>query len=104
MYIYIYIYIYARLYIPLVLTPVREKGGNEMHESVRSKSTWIPVLSPYSPFSELGAKYCTPEINTSEIIVDFEWHFPMNFQWHFPKDCHFPNGCSVVCSNGFQLL
>ena len=26
----------------------------------------------------------TPEINTSEIIVDFQWHFPTDFQWHFP--------------------
>ena len=26
----------------------------------------------------IGAKHCTPEINTSEIIVDFQWHFPMD--------------------------
>ena len=25
--------------------------------------------------STLGAKYCTPEINTSEFIVDVQWHF-----------------------------
>ena len=28
----------------------------------------------------LGAKYCTPEINTSEIIVDVQWHVPMEFR------------------------
>ena len=29
-------------------------------------------------------KYCTPEIDTSEIIVELKWHFPMDFQWHGP--------------------
>ena len=32
----------------------------------------------------LGAKDCTPEINTSETIVDSQWHFTMDFQWCFP--------------------
>ena len=27
---------------------------------------------------DLGATYCTPEINNSEIIVDVQWHFPMD--------------------------
>ena len=26
-----------------------------------------------------GAKDCTPEINTSEILVDVQWHFQMGF-------------------------
>ena len=39
-----------------------------------------------------GAKYCTPEIDTSEIIVDF--------QWHFPTYCH----SSVVLSKGLSLV
>ena len=34
--------------------------------------------------ARLGANDCTPEINTSEIIVDFQWHCPMDVQWHFP--------------------
>ena len=38
----------------------------------------------------LGARYCTPEINTSEIIVDFQWHSPMDS--HF---CDF--WCVIVC-------
>ena len=29
--------------------------------------------------TRLGAKDCTPEINTSEIIMDCQWHFPMKF-------------------------
>ena len=27
----------------------------------------------------LGAKDCTPEIDTSEVIADFQWHVPMDF-------------------------
>ena len=30
--------------------------------------------------------HCTPEIKTSEIIVDFQWHFPMDVQWCFPTN------------------
>ena len=47
----------------------------------------------------VGANYYTPEINTSEIMVDFQWHFPMDFQWHFPTKFHlsvvFPKGLSL---------
>ena len=39
--------------------------------------------------TSLGAKDCTPEINTSEIIVDFRWHFPMDFQWRCSTELHF---------------
>ena len=46
-----------------------------------------------------GTKYCTPEIDTSEIIVDFQWHFQMDFQWHFPTKCNL----SVVFSKGLSL-
>ena len=38
--------------------------------------------------AKLGTKDCTPEIDTSEIIVDFQWHFPMDVQWHFQMDVH----------------
>ena len=34
--------------------------------------------------ASVGPKDCTPEINTSETIVDFQWHFPMDCQWWFP--------------------
>ena len=44
------------------------------------------------------AKYYTPEINTSEIIVDFQWDFPMDCQWHFPTEFRIP----VVCSKGLS--
>ena len=56
------------------------------------------------PPCPLGAKYFTPEIYTSEIIVDFPWRFPMIIQWHFPQivtcQWYFPKGChlsSVFC-------
>ena len=48
----------------------------------------------------LGAKDCTPEINTSEIIVDVQWHVPMDCQWHVQKEFHL----SVVCSKGLSLV
>ena len=47
--------------------------------------------------AHLGAKDCTPESNTSEIVVDFKWHFPTLLSWFsgivhrivtFPVDCH----------------
>ena len=36
-----------------------------------------PIGLPHT----VGAKDCTPEIDTSEIIVDFQRHFPMDGQW-----------------------
>ena len=58
--------------------------------------------------TSLGAKACTPEINTSEIIVDFRGVYCA----YFPKDRHFSsgfspdlsNGCSVSFSDGISLL
>ena len=47
----------------------------------------------------VGAKYSTPEINTSEIIMDVQLHFPMDFQWHFPTESHL----SVALSKGLSL-
>ena len=48
----------------------------------------------------VGAKDCTPEINTSEIIVDCQWHFPMdfsvNFQHNFTVRWYVP-WCSWRC-------
>ena len=46
-----------------------------------------------------GAKDCTPEINTSEIIVNRQWDFPMDFQLHCPTQFHL----SVVCSKGLSF-
>ena len=34
----------------------------------------------------LGTNYCTPRIDTSDIIMDFQWHLPMD-------------GCSVIFSS-----
>ena len=58
----------------------------------------VPCFTNAVQRSHLGAKYCTPEIDTSEIIVDFQWHFPMDLQWYFPKDCHL----SAVFSQGLS--
>ena len=47
----------------------------------------------------VGAKDCTPEIDTSEITLDAQWHFPMDFQRHFPKDffCLCDVWCVIFC-------
>ena len=55
----IYIYMYVYIYIYIV-------------------SIYIYI------YIYIGANYCTPEIDTSKLIVDFPWHAPMNVQWHFP--------------------
>ena len=47
--------------------------------------------------TRLGAKYCTPEINTPEIIVGAQWYFPMDGQWHFPMECHVCDFWCVIC-------
>ena len=48
----------------------------------------------------VGAKDCTPEIDTSEIIVDCQWHFQMEFQSNFPT----PVDLSVVFPKGLSLF
>ena len=47
----------------------------------------------------IWTNYCTPAIDTSEVIVGFLWHFPADFRRHFPTDLHF----SVVVSKGWSL-
>ena len=56
-------------------------------------------VSTYLSISPLRAENCTPEMDTSDIIVDFQWQFPMDFQWHFQTDVHL----TVVCSKGLSL-
>ena len=56
----------------------------------------VPVPSlparPRELHACMGARDCTPEIDTSEIIVDFQWHCPTEF--HFPAV--FSKGWSLV--------
>ena len=61
----------------------------------------------------LRTKYCTPEINTSEIIVDssgiVQWMFGgifqrnFTFQLYFPTACHLSSGFSLELSHGFSM-
>ena len=68
-------------------------------------------LAPSETLPRLpGAKYCTLEIDTSEVIVDFQWPFPMDCQWHFPTQFHLsvgvPKGLSLaqwISTGMFQL-
>ena len=63
-----------------------------------------PVSAPGDQAAKPGAKDCRPEIDTSEIIADF--------QWHFPVDCHLfsgflpnkNNGCSATIYNACSFL
>ena len=63
--------------------------------SARLASSPLRILG-----ARLGARDCTPEINSSEIIVDFQWHFPMDGEWHVPTDFH----VSEVFSEGLSLV
>ena len=99
----IYIYIYIHTYIT--------EGSTDF------------MLLPWTntTLKRAGAKYCTPEIDTSEIIVDFQRHFPMDLgafsnglslvSGVFQRIVTFrvcllemPNGLSVACSDGIPLL
>ena len=51
----------------------------------------------------LGAKDCTPEIDTSEIIGDFQWHLPMDCNLSSGLFLELSNGFSAAFSNGFQF-
>ena len=42
------------------------------------------------------ATYRTPELDTSEIFAEFQWHLPMDFQRQFH--------CPVLCSKGLSLV
>ena len=78
-YIYIYIYIYTHTYVCIHIC---------IHTHV-----YVCI------YIYIYIYKCTPSINTSETIVDFQWHFPVEFQWHFPTNCHL----SVACSKGLSL-
>ena len=69
---------------------------------------------PFTPTTPSGATYCTPEIDTSEIIVDFSgisyWTFRdillrnLTSKSHFPKGYRFPGGFPLETSNGFSEI
>ena len=60
----------------------------------------------------IGARDCTPEINTSDIIVDVHWHFQQMFrglfqqnfivQWYFQRIVSFPVDFHWKCPLDFQ--
>ena len=58
------------------------RGSLDMFRFLRTTSCVCNFSSEH--WDGWGANKNTPEINTSEIIVDFQWHFPMDFQRHFP--------------------
>ena len=56
-------------------------NNNHTHNTANNNNNNQPV---HLLGSSLWTKYCTPETNTSEIIADFQQHFPIDFQWHVP--------------------
>ena len=130
-YIYIYVYIVLCVYIYIYIYVFVLSLSLTLSLSL-SLYIYISIYAHvHTPCSEalasrkLGAKDCTPEINTSEIIVDFQWisqwtfsgtlsnitslvscvfqrivTFPVDFHWNCPMDFqwHFSNGISLVIS------
>ena len=84
----IYIYIYV-LYIYMYI-----RIGISIYRSISlSLSIYIYIYTHYYN--------CTPEVNTSEIIVDLQWHVPMDCHWHFPTEVHvWDFWCLVLCPEG----
>ena len=69
---------------------IRNSSSNDSNSSSSSSSNNI---------TRSGAKDCTPEIDTSEVIVDLQRRSPMALQWHFQTDFH----VTAVCSKGLSL-
>ena len=89
-YIYIYIHTYTRTHMLLMIWSADIFKGTP---AVRGR--------PEARQGVQGQKICAPEIDTSEIIVDFQWHFPMDFERHFPTTFHFCDfWCAIFCPEG----
>ena len=85
--IYVYTYMYVCIYI-YIYTYIHRY----------SIALYYIIVQYNTRRAPLGATYRTPEIKTSETIVDFRWHLPTDFQWQFPMDVHFCDfWCVVVC-------
>ena len=88
----IYVYIYTYKHLGLQLVDLGGELGDLLLGLLDGVGLLVGLLLA-------EAKDSTPEIHTSESIVDFQWHFPMGFQWHFPTELHL----SVVFSKGLSL-
>ena len=87
MYMYVYIYIHIHMYVYNIY----------IYIYICVCLYVLPCRQAALP--QLGEKYRTPEIDASEIDVDFRCHFPMDVQWHFPTRVYL----SAVCSKGLSL-
>ena len=100
--IHIYTYIYTHIYVYTHVT-VYSVSNIWMTLPNLDLCLWRSVSASEhdgdGAAAGLGAKDCTPEIDTSESIVDFRCRFPMDFQWHVPTEFH----SSVVFSKGLSF-
>ena len=95
MYIYIYIHVHIYIYIYLKRERQRERERERFTKSrhLGSRLTSTPTSNNYHAWVH---QVRTPEIDTSEAIVDFQWHFPVCFHMFggifrrivtYPVDC-----------------
>ena len=108
LYIYIYICIHTHVYTCIhimfdTMLSYRLNTYNMLHDILHMNTPRKPC-APHALSTRVGA---TPEINTSETIVDFQWHFPMTVHLSVvfspPMDCHFPSGCLLELPNGLSV-
>ena len=59
-----------------------------IHSTRPLRAPRLPEGANYAQSQYGDWPYCAPEIDTSEIVVDFTWHLPTVFQRRFPTDFH----------------
>ena len=113
MYVCVYIYIYINVYVIMIIIIIimtmiiiidlsediipgrrpRPRRPPGRSPSARRRRQRICRAAPFG-----WQQKCTPEINTSENIMDFQWHFPMKCQLHFPMKFHCCDfWCVIFC-------
>ena len=86
---YIYIYTYICICLPV---------SDDRRDAALPLGVVAPEARRGRRPQPAGAKDCTPEINTSEIVVYFRWHAPTDCTRHLPMEfplCDFR--CVIFC-------
>ena len=76
MYVYICVYVYIYIYIYIYIYRADRKRPEPERQSWRTE------------WQHARGKLLHTGNRHLEIVVDFQWHFPMDFQWHFPTESH----------------
>ena len=88
---------FSRIELCILMVSQSLPGLVERRADVLHRGVAPSVLDDVHAARPLGTTYCTLEIDTSEIIMNCQWHFPTNGHLSavFPKDDHFSSGCSL---------